>query len=189
MIEHFAEDYRKAFKEVLDEISIPDLEAVANLLQEAYQKQKKIFIIGNGGSAATASHFANDLNQTAAVEGKHRFRATCLSDNIPAVTAISNDISYDEVFSEQLKNFLDEGDLLIALTGSGDSKNVLRAVEFAKKQGAITIGLIGFGGGKLKGLVDQAIILSSKQYGLVETAHLFLEHLFAFYFKKQIGKS
>lgn len=170
-------DYISGVKSCLDQVSETEIRAVVKLIFKAYKENKYIFILGNGGSSSTASHFACDLNKTIAVEGKPRLKALSLTDNVPVMTAIANDISYNAVFKEQLINFLSKGDVVICISASGNSPNVLTAAAYAKTQGAVTIGLIGFGGGKLRELVDQAIVFSVADYGQVEGAHSVLAHL------------
>ena len=123
------------------------IERIFDLVKESRIKKRRIFLIGNGGSASTASHFVCDLNKTAKIKGLNRSQAFALNDNAPLVFAISNDISYDSVFEEQLKNFLEKDDLVIAISGSGNSENIIKAVNYANENGAITIGLTGFDGG------------------------------------------
>jgi len=142
--------------------------------------------MGNGGSASTASHFACDLGKGTICEGKPRFRVVSLNDNMPLITALSNDFGYERVFIEQLMNLVSPDDLVISITGSGNSPNILKAVEYAKKQGAKTIGLIGFGGGKLQEIVDEHITVSNTNYGQVEDIHLILAHALSQYFKEMI---
>lgn len=185
-VEKVSRVYIDQFKKCINEIPMENLTRAVKIIYEAYLKNKKVFIMGNGGSAATASHFACDLLMGTKVHNKPRFRVISLNDNTPLVTAISNDYGYDKVFKEQLISLVEEGDVVILITASGNSENVLQAHDYAKAQGAVTIGLIGFGGGKLKSLVDEHITLSSKNFGIVETAHSFLAHLIAFYFKRKL---
>jgi len=170
-------DYISGVKSCLDQVSEIKIRAVVKLIFKAYKEGKYIFILGNGGSSSTASHFACDLNKTIAVEGKPRLKVMSLTDNVPVLTAIANDISYNAVFKEQLINFLSRGDVVICISASGNSPNVLMAADYAKTKGAVTIGLIGFGGGKLRELVDQAIVFSLTDYGQIEGAHSVLAHL------------
>ncbi len=148
-----------------------------DLLERARLKGSKVFIFGNGGSAATASHFANDLSKGAICEGKPRMKAFALTDNIPLLTAWANDTSYENIFAQQLENYVDPGDIVIGISGSGNSPNVLEGVKVAQKKGATAIGFIGFDGGKLKSLVDIAIIVPSHSMEQVEDIHLLLEHV------------
>jgi D-sedoheptulose 7-phosphate isomerase len=173
-------DYVKGLRACLDELSGPDVETIANVIFEAYQQGKQIFVLGNGGSATTASHFARDLQIGTAVEGKPRIRATSLTDNVALVTSLANDVDYDAIFKEQFIGQLNEGDVAIGITGSGNSSNILKAMEFARSQGAVIIGLIGFGGGKLKELCHRCVVLSSQDYGPVEDIHLVLAHIITY---------
>jgi D-sedoheptulose 7-phosphate isomerase len=152
------------------------LARITDMLLEAGRDGRTIFILGNGGSSATASHLACDLAKTASVPGHPRLRALALSDNVPLLTAWGNDASYDVVFSEQLKTFVKAGDLVIAITASGNSPNVLAAAAAARDAGASVIGLIGFGGGRLQPMCDVALIVPSYDYGPVEDAHMVFVH-------------
>jgi D-sedoheptulose 7-phosphate isomerase len=186
MIKQFTNGYFSELKRTIEEIPMEKVEKIVQTIYEAYQNNKYVFIMGNGGSASTASHFACDLGKGTICEGKPRFRVMSLNDNMPLITALSNDFGYDRVFVEQLMNLVNPGDLVISITGSGNSPNVLMAVEYAKKRGAKTIGLIGFGGGKLKGMVDEHITVSNNNYGQVEDIHLILSHAISQYFKELI---
>jgi len=177
MAEPFVGEYLGGLREVLDEVDTEAVDRVIGILWDAYREGRRIFIIGNGGSAATASHMMCDLAKGCAVEGKPRIRAMSLTDNVSIMTAISNDISYEKVFTEQLKVFLEEGDVVLGITASGNSPNILDAVRYAAEHGATTIGFIGFGGGKLKGMVDAHVTVDSRNYGHVEDLHCILEHL------------
>lgn len=184
----FVKRYKEELGVCLQEIRPEDVEVVVDIIYDAYKRGSEVFIMGNGGSASTASHFASDLSKTASVEGKPRIRATSLTDNTALITALSNDIAYEAIFEEQLINKLKKGDVVIGISASGNSPNVLRAIRFAKTRGALTIGLIGFEGGKLKELAYRCIVLSSKSYGPVEDAHLCLEHIISFSLKERIGR-
>jgi len=181
----FIKNYFKELKKTIDEISIEDIKKVTDVLYDAYKKDKQIFIIGNGGSASTASHFACDLSkgtlQRVYDEKEKRFRVISLTDNVATITALGNDLSYDDVFSQQLKNLINQEDILIAITGSGNSQNILNAVDTASKSGAVTIGFLGFDGGKLKDKLDYYIHVPSSHYGRIEDSHLILEHLICSY--------
>lgn len=182
-----AKDFIASLKHLLDEIPLEKVEAVTELLYRAYRADKQVFIMGNGGSASTASHFVCDLGKETARQGTPRFRVIGLNDNVPLMTALSNDFGYASVFKEQLVNLVNEGDIVIGITGSGNSANVLEAITYARSRKAVTIGLIGFGGGRLKDLVDEAIVISSTDYGHVESVHLVLEHLITEIFRARIG--
>ncbi len=165
-----------------------DLQAVRRLRDacaEVRAHHGRIFVCGNGGSAATASHMANDLGKGASYGRTLRFRALALTDCVPWLTALANDASYSEVFAEQLRNFAEPGDLLIAISGSGNSPNVLRAVEVARQIGLRTAGLTGFGGGQLASQVDLPVVVDSHHMGRVEDVHLIVVHLICYYFMEQ----
>lgn len=132
---------------------------MAKMIDDARNKGRNIFVMGNGGSASTASHLAQDLNKAAWKPGTKRFRAIALNDNIPIMLAIANDDSYENVFVEQLKNFINEGDVVIGISGSGNSKNVLNAIEYANQHKGITIGWTGMGGGKLAKMAKLSIVV------------------------------
>ena len=182
-----AKEYIDGLKKCVDELSVLDIEETADTIFSAYKNGKRIFVMGNGGSATTAMHFARDLQIGTAVAGKPRLRVTCLADNVASITAIANDISYDCIFEEQLIGQLEEGDVVIGISASGNSPNILRAIEYARKHGAITIGFIGFGGGKLKRLCQKSIILSSRAYGQVEDVHMVIAHIIPCWLKKEIN--
>ena len=153
-------------QESLKEVKKEDIEAIAQRLIMADQ----VFLMGNGGSASTASHIANDLHAAG-------INATSLCDNIALLTAIANDKEYPQIFIDQLAVKMRPGDVVIAISGSGNSENVIRAVNFANGRDVFTIGLLGFGGGKLREMVKLGIILESHNYGLVESVHLLIGHL------------
>ena len=148
-----------------------------NLLWEAYEHNRQVFIFGNGGSASTASHMACDIGKGVVREGKRRFRVQSLCDNVATMTAWANDVSYETMFKDQLENLLNPGDVVIAISASGNSPNIIRAVEFAKEQGAIIMGMSGFSGGKLKQLSDVSLYFKVSDYGQVEDLHLMCEHI------------
>lgn len=171
------ETYLFELKGVLDRLNRNDIQRIAEALLDAHKRDAQIFILGNGGSAATASHWACDLGKGTVVEGKRRLRVLSLTDNVAVMTAWSNDVSYADVFVEQLKNLLAPNDVVIGISASGNSENVLRAIRYARERGALTIGLTGFGGGKLAGLVDIALVVDSYDYGQVEDVHLIVDHI------------
>ncbi len=152
------------------------LDEIAWALWETYRRDGTIIACGNGGSAASASHLACDLSKWTIHEGHRRVRAIALTDNVPIMTAWSNDTAYERAFVEQLMGLYRPGDTLVAISGSGNSPNVLRAVEWANEQGATTIGLTGFDGGKLAGLARHAMIAPSHLMPLVEDVHIALCH-------------
>jgi D-sedoheptulose 7-phosphate isomerase len=164
---------------VVREISRDDTREIVGRLLDAWREGRTIFVIGNGGSASTASHMVNDLSKMTITEGKKRVRAVALTDNVPYLTAVANDISYSEVFVEQLRNLLQPNDLLIALSGSGNSENVVRAVKYANTVGAFTIGLCGEPGSRLHRSAGIAVTIPSKNICQQEDGHLILNHAIA----------
>jgi len=156
------------------------------VLFQAWRRGAQIFILGNGGSAATASHMANDLNKLTISPGKPRFKAIALTDNVPLMTAWGNDSSYEDIFAEQLTNFIQAGDVVVAISASGNSPNVLRAVQVARQHGATTIALTGDTGGKLKSMVDYCVLTPTGHICQQEDCHLIAEHAIANALKKLI---
>ena len=176
-----AEEYLNQFKENLESLDLVDLNNIIDSLLKAYTEDKQVFIMGNGGSAVLASHFACDLGkgtlQNVYDDDEKRFRVISLTDNIALMTAYSNDLDYEHVFSQQLKNLVNTADVVIGISSSGNSKNVINAINLAKKNKAITVGLLGFDGGKLKDIVDYKIIVKKIHYGVVEDIHSVLQHM------------
>ena len=180
------ERYLGEMEFALRALSRDDLRRVVAALFDAWRWGKTAWIVGNGGSAATASHMMNDLCKCTLVTGQPRFRALALTDNVPLISAIANDLDYADVFVEQLKTHLNKGDVLIALSGSGNSPNVLRAVAYAKEQGALTIGLCGMPGGKLATLADLRVIMPAERIGQQEDGHLIFNHVIALALRERI---
>ena len=179
--------YLEGLTSCLGGLSKQNIEEICNIIFDAYKNEKQVFIMGNGGSASTASHFARDLSIGTAAEARRRFRAESLTDNVALITALANDIDYSSIFAEQLIGRLNQGDVVIAISASGNSPNVLKAVELARKEGAITIGLTGFNGGKLKHLTQNNIIVCSQNYGIVEDTHLCLAHIISHIVRERIA--
>jgi D-sedoheptulose 7-phosphate isomerase len=184
----YARRYFSYLSEVMGRIDPGAIERFANLLDKAREAGKQIFFIGNGGSAATASHFANDLGKGASVKGRRPFRAVSLTDNIALITALANDEGYDRIFVAQLEHLLGDGDLVIAISASGNSPNVVKAVEYANSRGAMTVGLTGFSGGKLKEAAQFCVHIGTPagEYGPVEDSHMILDHLVTTYLRMKI---
>jgi D-sedoheptulose 7-phosphate isomerase len=184
--ETFARDYLDKIRTLCGEISTEEIAGCLEILEDAYRNQRSIFVVGNGGSASTASHCVCDLGKTILGKDlcgtKTRFKVFCLSDNVPLLTALGNDCSYDRIFSEPLKNYATEGDVLLAITGSGNSPNIVEAVKTAKELKMRTLAFLGFGGGKVKDMVDAHILVPSSEYGPVEDFHLIFNHLITSYF-------
>lgn len=158
------------------------IKTVIDVLSTAYKNDKKIFILGNGGSASTASHMACDLGKGTILQiadnKEKRIKVISLTENIALMTALANDISFDDIFIQQLKNLVEKDDVVLAISGSGNSRNVVKAIEYATLRGAITIGFLGFkNGGELADLVDHSILIDSNQYGPIEDIQLVLNHM------------
>jgi D-sedoheptulose 7-phosphate isomerase len=179
-------DYLTELEATIHNLSRVEIEAVVEALLENLRAGKQVFIIGNGGSAATASHMMNDLNKYTLVEGQPRFRALALTDNVPLMTAWSNDAAYAEVFVEPLRNFLRAGDMLIAISTSGNSPNVVRAVEYANGQGALTVGFVGDRGGKLAAMAKLVVRVPSDHIGQQEDGHMILDHVIVHTLKQRL---
>lgn len=177
MIKELALKYLAELKDTIDSLPLEEFEEVVNLILRAYEGGHQIFIMGNGGSGSTASHFACDINKGACLGLEKRFGVICLNDNVPTMLAYANDNSYEDIFVEQLKNFLKPDDLVIGISSSGNSKNVLKAIEYANKKGARTLGLTGFDGGKLAGLAKLPLVIKINDMQKVEDIHLILTHM------------
>ena len=183
----FVADYFEALAKLLRRSDGEAVARLGGLLWAAYEADRQVFLLGNGGSAATASHFACDLGKGTAVPGQRRFRALSLADNVAMLTALGNDIGYEKVFTEQLAALMRPGDLVVAISASGNSPNVVDAVEYANQAGGVTVALVGFGGGRLKEIAQQTVHFASDNYGLVEDAHLILEHALTQWLRRRLA--
>jgi D-sedoheptulose 7-phosphate isomerase len=169
--------YFSELEQMLRAISLPDLERVLNLLENVYRNGNRIFIMGNGGSAATASHFALDLAKNTIMPGAPRLKAISLTDHVPLITAWSNDTAYEHIFAEQLANMIEPGDVVIGISASGNSPNVINALLLAGQYRASTIGLLGAKGGKIKDIVDAYVLAPGQNIEQEEDAHMILAHV------------
>jgi len=169
--------YLSLEKEIIDALSTEDINRGLNEIVSAYDLEGTIYIFGNGGSAATASHYANDFNKGISEYTQKKFRFICLNDNVPTIMAIANDIGYDEIFRFQLRGRLREGDLVIGISGSGNSKNVINALEYTKECGIRTLGITGYDGGKVKQMVDVSMHVPIKNMQISEDIHMIFDHL------------
>src|SRR5579872_460942 len=167
-----AQSYFNQLERVITDLPASTIERVAAALLSAYEQGRTIFLFGNGGSAALASHFACDLAKGTVNGSKKRFRVMALTDNVPLMTAWANDSKYEDIFAEQLENFVRPGDIAFAISGSGNSPNVLQALRTAKGSGATTIGLAGFAGGKMRALCDACIVIPCDNMQIIEDLHL-----------------
>jgi D-sedoheptulose 7-phosphate isomerase len=177
--ENFARMYTSQLSEVLAQLPEDKFAEINNVLQDARETSKQIFVIGNGGSASTASHMVCDFNKNTREAGKNRMRAICLNDNVPSVLAYANDEGYDIIFSEQLSALGRADDILIAISGSGNSSNILKAIETARQMKIKVIGLTGFKGGKMKEMTDICLVVPSTSMEIIEDAHLIINHILA----------
>ncbi len=175
-------EYFYKLNEGLNNLDKNQINKIIDVLYNAWDQEKQIFILGNGGSASTASHFACDIGKGTLGRNYNdksvkRFKVISLTDNVATITAYGNDLSFDDIFSQQLTNLVCKDDVVIAITGSGNSTNVIKALEVARQSKAITVAFLGFDGGKVKNMVDYPLIFKDDHYGRVEDAHLILEHL------------
>ena len=171
------ETYLKQLAKAVEELPRDVIWSVIDVLMDAWRRGSRVFLLGNGGSAATASHMANDLNKATIVPGQPRFKAIALTDNVPLMTAWGNDSAYENIFVEQMLNFLEPNDVAIGISCSGNSLNVLRAMQVARENGAVTIGFTGWEGGRLRHLVDHCIAVPAQYIGQQEDGHMILDHL------------
>ena len=172
-----ARQYFAELQRVVIGLSHDRIDQMADALFKAYESERVVYTFGNGGSASLASHFACDLGKgTAYCNGGKRFRALALTDNIPTLTAWANDSGYEDIFSEQLRNFVHPQDIAFAISGSGNSKNVLNALQVAREAGATTLGISGFQGGGMKSLCDICVVVPSNNMQIIEDVHLAMAH-------------
>ncbi|MBM4158757.1 MAG: SIS domain-containing protein [Ignavibacteria bacterium] len=171
-------EYFEIFKKVLDKVDPVQVMNMINEILRVYKNDNQIFIIGNGGSAAKASHLAQDLSKGTIpdINKEKRIRALSLTDNVPFITAVANDENYENIFYIQLKTFAKRGDCLISISGSGNSPNVIKAAEYAISKGIKTIGITGFDGGKLKKLCDISVHVPLNEMAMVESVHSVILH-------------
>jgi len=186
-IKDYSKSYIDYLSSVLSNISLTDIEKFVEVLLEARERESSIFFIGNGGSAATASHFANDIAIGTRTYEKP-FRAISLCDNQAVITAIANDDGYEKIFSQQLQVLLKKQDVVVAISASGNSPNLLDAIDTAKKMNTITVGISAFDGGKMKEMVDVSLHVPTEkgEYGPAEDAHMVLDHLISNYLMRLV---
>ena len=179
--------YLDRLQQALVGLSRERLEELGETLMRAYRNDKQVFVMGNGGSSSTASHMAADLAKNTIGPNMRRFRIMSLNDNAAIVTALANDLGYENVFSEQLTSLIRAGDVLVAVSASGNSPNILNAIRFARTRSAEVVGLLGFDGGQAAALVDVSIIVPSRDYGVVEDVHLVINHIMVDFFRDQLA--
>ncbi|MCM1218376.1 MAG: SIS domain-containing protein [Lachnospiraceae bacterium] len=177
-------DYRQKLQSYIDKeitviksMNLDDINVVMNVLENARISGKRIFICGNGGSAATASHFCCDFNKGVSENQEQRYNFECLSDNVPTMMAVANDICYDEVFRFLLKGKMKAGDIFIGISGSGNSQNVVNAMKYAESIGGTTIAIVGYSGGKLIEMADYHIHVNVDNMQISEDIHMMMDHM------------
>ena len=183
------DDYLDRLRAAIDGLPRDRLNQLAETLLGAYRNDKQVFTIGNGGSSSTASHLAADLSKNTTGANTRRFRITSLNDNAAIVTAIANDLGYENMFAEQLINLIRPGDVLIAVSASGNSPNIVNAIRYAQQQSAHVAALLGFDGGQAAKLADNAIIVPSSDFGIVEDLHLAINHILVEYFRDYLAQA
>ncbi len=186
-------DYRKEIRdyiaheiETIQKLDVDAINDALNLLLETMENGNTVYVFGNGGSSATASHYQNDFNKGVSEHTEKKFNFLCLNDNVATVMAVANDIGFEEVFRFQLRGHIKPGDVVMAISGSGNSKNVINAVEYAKEQGNKIIGLTGFGGGKLRELSDISLHAPINSMQVTEDIHMIFDHLMMSVFYKDL---
>ncbi|MFT3751974.1 MAG: SIS domain-containing protein [Paludibacter sp.] len=169
-------DYFSRLKQTIDAVSKEDISQLMNILLKAKGDGKTVFVMGNGGSASTASHYCCDFNKGISYGHEKMFKFICLNDNIPTMMAYANDLGYEDIFVGPLRNFLQDGDLVIGISGSGNSINVVKALEYANQKGATTIGLTGYSGGKVKQICKYNVHIPINDMQITEDMHMILDH-------------
>lgn len=180
----FIRSYLNSLSEIMNLLEIGKISEVIEALRETHSAKRKIIVFGNGGSAATANHFVCDLGKNAIKDEENRFKIISLCDNVSCITAYGNDVGYETIFEEQLKNLMEDKDLIICISASGNSPNIIKAIDYAKKRNGIIIGITGFNGGKLKEISDININVSSDSYEKIEDVHLIITHIIVYWFKQ-----
>ena len=181
------QDYLAHEVGTIQALDVESINSALNLLEEAFEQESTVYIFGNGGSSATASHFQNDFNKGVSENTEKKFRFHCLNDNVATLMAIANDIGFEEVFRQQLVGRLRPGDVVIAISGSGNSPNIINAVEHAKEQGAKIIGITGYDGGKLRALSDVSLHAPVNSMQITEDVHMIFDHLMMSVFCKTMS--
>lgn len=181
----FPESYRSQLASALDSLDLSKVEQAIDIFARARDEGRRIFVCGNGGSASSANHFVCDVVKGCSYGCEKRFRIMALSESIPTMTAYANDVGYESVFVEQLKNFAEPGDVVMILSGSGNSPNVLHTLEYARAAGCRTIALTGRDGGKAAPLADLSLVVGDSHMGRIEDCHMIVCHMIAYRFMEQ----
>ena len=184
----YIDGYTAAINGAMGKFDPGEFEKIISILAEAYKNDKQVFIAGNGGSAGTANHFVCDFGKNAVPftrtgPGNRRFRIISVSDNIEKITALGNDIAFEEIFRQQLINLMREGDVFIAISASGNSPDIVRACEYAREMKSRIIVLAGFNGGKIREFAEASIVVPLESYEQIEDIHLIILHMVVYYFK------
>jgi D-sedoheptulose 7-phosphate isomerase len=187
-MQQYIESYIERLNRTIAQLPRDHIAAFGASLLRAYKNDKQVFTLGNGGSSSTASHMAADLAKNTIGPNMRRFRIMSLNENAAIVTALANDIGYEHIFSEQLMNLVRPGDILVAVSASGNSPNVLEAIRYAQRENAETVALLGFDGGQAARIVDNAIVVPSHDYGVVEDIHLVINHVLVEYFRAHLAE-
>jgi len=188
MMERHLDEYLDRLQTAVQALPRERMNTLGETLFRAYRSNKQVFLLGNGGSSSTASHMAADLAKNTIGPNMKRFRIVSLNDNAAIMTALANDLGYENVFSEQLTNLIQAGDVLIVVSASGNSPNVLKAMRYARSRSAEVVGLLGFDGGTAAELADIALIVPSDHYGVVEDVHLIVNHILVDYFRTRFAE-
>lgn len=188
-MEHHLDEYLSRLHTAVEALPRDQMNALGETLFRAYRNNKQVFVVGNGGSSSTASHMAADLAKNTIGPNMKRFRIVSLNDNAAIMTALANDLGYENVFSEQLTNLVQAGDVLVVVSASGNSPNVLKAMHYARSRSAEVIGLLGFDGGVAAELADISVVVPSDHYGVVEDAHLIINHILVDYFRTRFAQA
>jgi D-sedoheptulose 7-phosphate isomerase len=183
----FSTQYLVELNNVLNDFPHQNFDKMIQEFMVSYEKERNIFVMGNGGSGSTASHWSCDINKGCCLKLEKKFKMLCLNDNIPTMMAYANDISYDDIFIEPLKNFFRSDDLVIGISGSGNSNNVLKAIEYARNNRGRTIGLCGYQGGKLHDMVDIPLLARVNDMQKVEDIHMIIVHISMQAISKKLG--
>lgn len=180
--------YLNMEQQVIQSLQPEEISDVMNVLETARLNNKRIFICGNGGSASTASHFECDFNKGISYDQEVKYDFECLSDNVPMMMAIANDIGYDDIFVTPLKNKMKPNDVVIGISGSGNSENVYKALEYANEQGAVSVALVGYDGGRIKKIAKYSIHVNVNNMQIVEDIHLIMDHLMMYILSGMMDK-
>jgi D-sedoheptulose 7-phosphate isomerase len=187
-VRSLTQEYLERLGGLVEKLPVERIEAIGDILFDAYVHGKHLFVAGNGGSAATASHMALDLGKCTTGASRGRLRITSLNDNAPLLTALANDRGYEHVFSGQLLDLVDSGDVLLVLSCSGRSPNIVEAMRYARSRSATVVALLGFDGGEAVELADEFVVVPADDFGLVEDVHMILDHVLAAYLRQRIER-